>query len=193
MMKTGITALLIMISFLLVAGRSSGRLLMQNSLFISPDNPSTLDRNLNSLLSSESTLQNADGHVEKDAVQCDQEISPRSSSSTENATNEKESSASLSPTVQKTKKGESSESNKAGAGVFNKVTPSRPSRKINSTVTEHQLSSTSSKSPGVGHMQMIRHKSQTRKVDILKSQRSDGDDKSNNRKLGSTPSPGVGN
>ena len=74
--------------------------------------------------------------------------------------------------------------------------PSRPSPKVNSMVTEQWLSA-SDKSPGVGHMQMIRPKSQTVNVDIPKSHHSHGVDqlqqgKSNKRKLGSTPSPGGG-
>jgi hypothetical protein len=58
-------------------------------------------------------------------------------------------------------------------------------------VTEQRLSK-SKRSPGVGHMQMIRPKSQNIEGDISKSHRSNGDDKGNKRKLRSTPSPGGG-
>lgn len=191
-MKTGIMALLLMISFLLIAGRSSGRLLMKNSQFISADDPSASDRNLNSLLDSESTLQSAGGHVEKKAVPHGQEMNPRSSSSTKGATNENKSSFRLSSTVQKSKKIESSASNKAGTGVLNKVTPLGASAKVNSMITDPQLFSRSTNSLSVSHMKLIRHKSPIRDVDILKSHQSTGDDKKNKRKLGSTPSPGAG-
>jgi hypothetical protein len=102
----------------------------------------------------------------------------------------------LSPIVQKTKKIELPASNKAD-GVFNLLpkgaeTPTGPRPNVNSMVTERRLS-TSSNSPGVVHMQMIRPKSQ----EIIESHHSHGDDhvqqkKSNKRKLGSVSSPGPG-
>jgi hypothetical protein len=83
-------------------------------------------------------------------------------------------------------------------GVFNllpkgAITPSGPSPKVNSIVTEQRLS-TSSNSPGVGHMQMTQPNSLALNTDILKSHHSHGYDhvqqeKKNKRKLGSTPSP----
>lgn len=183
-----------MISFLLFAGHSSGRLLMKNSQFFSPDRLAQFDRNLKSLPDSKSTLPKAHGHVDKDVVQCDQEIRLRSSSSRKSATNENKSSFRLSPSaLQKTKRIDLSASIKDGASVFNNVTPSGPSSKVNSMVTKQQLSTISINRSGVGHMQTIHHKYQARKVDILKSYHSSGDHKSSKRKLGSTPSPGVGN
>jgi hypothetical protein len=184
MMKSSIMALLITISFLLIAGRSNARFLMKNNLFISPDNLSVFDPKLNSVVDDDSSLDTACRHMEKDAVECAQEIlSPRSGSSAKSATNKKSSSFRLRPSVQNTDEKESSASNKAEG--------------VNSAVTEQRLS-TSSSSPGVGHMQIIGHSLQTRNVNIIKSHDNNGDDhveqkKRYKRKLGSSPSPGGGN
>jgi hypothetical protein len=50
---------------------------MKNNLFIAPDNPSDFDPIRNALVDDGSCLQTADCHVEKDAVQWHEEISPR--------------------------------------------------------------------------------------------------------------------
>jgi len=179
MMKSSIMALLITISFLLIAGRSNARFLVKNNLLISPDNLSVFDPKLNSVVDDDSSLDTAGGHMEKDAVECAQELlSPRSGSSAKSATNKKSSSFRLRPSVQNTDEKESSASNKAEG--------------VNSVVTEQRLS-TSSSSPGVGHLQIIGHSLQTRNVNIIKSDHSNGEKKRYKRKLGSTPSPGGGN
>ena len=72
-------------------------------------------------------------------------------------------------------------------------TPLGPSRNVNSMVTQRWLSS-SSNSPGVGHMQMTRRKYE----DIMKSHQSHGEDqvkqkRKTKQKLGSSPSLGDGN
>jgi len=189
-------ALLIIISVLLIAGRSNGRLLLKNKMFIFPNNPSAFDPTLSSSVHDESTLHIANGYVEKDAVECDQERG----SSEKSATNENKVSFRLSPSVRKTKKIESSALNNVD-GVLNllpkgAVLPSGSTPNVNSMMTQQRLA-TSGNSPGVGHMQMIRPKSQTINVDIPKSHHTHGDDhaqqeKRNKRKLGSTPSPGGG-
>lgn len=180
------------ISLLLFAGRSCSGRLLENNLFIASDNSWAFNPNLNSVVDDGSRL-------EKDAVlHCDQEISHWSSSSEKNSMKEQnELSFRLSPTdiQNKNKADESPASNKAEV-VFHllpkgKVTPSGPSPKVDSMVTEQRLSK-SKRSPGVGHMQMIRPKSQNIEGDISKSHRSDGDDKRNKRKLRSIPSPGGG-
>jgi hypothetical protein len=192
-------ALLIMISFLFIAGRSSGRLLMKNNLFIAPNNQLDFDPNLKALVDNSSRLHTANGHVEKDAVQCDEEKSP---SSVKSAAKENTLSFRLSPSVPKIKKPQlPTDSADKAEGDFNllpkgAVTPSEPSPAVNSLVAEQRLS-TSSNSPEVAHMQMIRPKSQTINFHILKSYHSHGDDqvqrkKSNKRKLDSIPSPGAG-
>jgi hypothetical protein len=79
-------ALLITISFLLIAGRSNARFLMKNNLFIAPDNLSVFDPKLNSVVDDESSLDTAGGHMEKDAVECQEILSPRSGSSAKSAT-----------------------------------------------------------------------------------------------------------
>lgn len=200
-MKGSIMVLLAIISFLLVSGRSSGRLL-ENNLFFDSGNPSAFDPNLNSVVDDGARLQSADGHVNQGTtVQCDEERSRwSSSSSTENATKENMLSFRLSPSVEKTKKPQlPADSAQKTEGLLNllpkgAVTPSGPSPKVNSMITEQRLSK-SGNSPGVGHMQVFRHKSQ----DIPKPQHNNaGDDhvqqkKTKERKLGSTPSPGVGN
>jgi hypothetical protein len=195
MMKSPIIGLLIMISFLLIAGRSNGRLLVKNNQFISPDNPSGFDPSVDSLVDDGSRVHTADGHVEKNAVQYDRERSPGSSLSVNSATKEQKLSFRLSTSVQKTE-------NIKPNSVFNflqkgRVTPPGSSPIVNSMVDEHELS-TSKGSPGVGHMQMIRSKSQTIRVRILKSDDGQGDDHvqqetSNMQTLGSNPSPGGGN
>jgi hypothetical protein len=173
MMKNGIMALLITISFLLIARRSNARFLMKNNVFIAPDNLSVFDPKLNSVVDNDSSLRSAGGHMEKDAVERVQEIlSPRSGSSANSANNKKLLSFRLISSVRNTDKMESSASNKAGG--------------VNSMVTEQRLS-TSSSSPGVGHMQIMRHNLQTRNVNIIKSHHNNGDyhlKKSNKRKLG---------
>ena len=142
---------------------------MKNDQFSSPDSPSGFDPNLDS-----SRVHTANGHVKKDAMQSDQEGSPRSSSSANSATDDKKLSLRLSMIVEKTEKIKAQ-------GVFNllpkdKVTPSGSGTVVNSMVTENELP--------------IR-------VRILKSDHSQGDDHvqketSSKRKLGSTPSPGGG-
>lgn len=198
-MKYSIMVLLAISLFLFISGRSSGRLL-ENSLFFESGNPSAFDPNLNSVVDDGSRLETADGHVNQGTVQCDEEKSPWSSSSTENATKENMLSFRLRPSVEKTKKPQlPADSTEKTEGVLNllpkgAVTPSGPSPKVNSMVTEQRLSK-SGNSPGVGHMQVFRHKSQ----EIPKPQHKNaGDDhvqqnKTKERKLGSTPSPGVGN
>ena len=155
MKKYSIMALMIMISFLLIAGCNGDRLLMKNSLFSAPDDPSDFDP--------ENT-----------------KISLR-----------------FGPSIQKIMKIYLSVSNKVD-GLFNLApkeaeTPLGPSRNVNSMVTQRRLSS-SSNSPGVGHMQMTRRKSE----DIMKSHQSHGEDqvkqkRKTKRKLGSSPRPGDGN
>ena len=196
MMKSTATALLIIISVLLIAGLSNGRLLLKNKMFIFPNNPSAFDPNLSSPVDDESALHTANDHVEKDAVECDQERG----SSAKSATNENKVSFRLSPSVRKTKKIESSALNNVN-GVLNllpkgAVLLSESSPNVNSMMTQQRLA-TSGNSPGVGHMQMIRPKSQKINVGIPKSHHSHGDDyaqqeKRNKHKLGSTPSPGGG-
>jgi hypothetical protein len=195
-MKGSMLALLAIISFLLVSGRSSARLL-ENNLFFESGNPSAFDPNLNSVVDDGSHLKTTDGHVDQGAVQCDEEKSRWSSSSTENVTKENTLSFRLKPTVEKTKNPQlPADSAEKAEGVLNvlpkgSVTPSGPSPKVNSMVTEQRLSK-SGNSPGVGHMQIFGHKSQ----DNNKSHHSNAgkeQDKSSERKLGSTPSPGAGN
>lgn len=192
-MKSGIMALLIMISFLLIAGRSNCRLIMLNSPMIPTGNPPAFDPHVNS-----KGLNTANVHVENDAMEYDQERSP----SANTVSDENKVSSRISPNVQKTKKIESSVSNKA-MGVFNlfpkgPVTPPglRPTVSVNSIVTKQRLP-TSSHMPEVSHMQMIKPKFQTVNVDVRKSRHSNGDDhmqqeKCQKRKLGSSPSPGGG-
>ena len=173
MMKSCAMAFLIMISVLLAADRSSGRLLMKNTLFIFPDNPSAFNPNLNSFISDESTVHTPYGHVGKEAVDCDQETSPWKISSAQKT---------QSPTT-------------AGK-LEGSVTPFGHIHKVNSKLIEQRLSK-SGNSHGVGHMQMIRLESQRLNGDILESHHSHGDDlmqpkMSNKRKLGSSPSPGGG-
>jgi len=170
-------AALVIISFLLFASRYCSARLLENDLFIAPANPSAFDPNSNSV---------GDDQVEKDAVQGDQEDSRWSSSS---ATSPKNSvnainklSFKLSPNIQNIKKdSELPASNKAEV-VLNLMSEGGPRLKVNFVrITERRLS-TSSNSPGVGHMQMVRHKTETRDVDIIKSHHNNGDDY-----------PGVGN
>lgn len=185
--------LVAIISFLFFAIHSCSGRLLENSLFIASANPSAFDPNLNSVIDDGSRLEN-------DAIprHCDQEISPWSSSSEKKATKLDENkllSFRLSPaSIQNNNKADElpSASNKAD-GVFHllpkgKVTPSGPSPKVNSMVTGQRLSK-SKRSPGVGHMQMVRFKSPAINGDILKSHHSKGDEKKIKRKLGSTPSP----
>lgn len=178
---------LAIVSFLLLSGFCSGRLL-ENSLFLDPGNPSAFDPNLNSVVDDGSSQQTADGHVEQGAVKCDEEINLWSSSSTENVTKEKTLSFRLStPSVEKTEEPQlPADSAKKAEGVFNllpkgAVTPSGPSPKVNAMVNERL--SKSGKSPGVGHMQVF----------PPKSQHVDKSHQSNEHELFSTPSPGVGN
>lgn len=181
--------ILAIISFLIFTSPSCGGRLLENNLFIASDNSWAFNPNLNSVVDDGSRL-------EKDGVtNCHEEISPWSSSSQNNGTKEQKNlSFRLTPkaTQNEKKADESPASNKAEA-VFHllpkgKVTPSGPSPKVNSMVTEQRLS-TSKGSPGVGHMQMIRPKPQKINGDILKSHQST---KRNKRKLGSSPSPGGG-
>jgi len=182
-MKSPIMALLIMISFLLIAGRSNGCFLMKNNLFIAPDRPSDFDPIPNALVDDVSGLHTTP-------------------SSVKSATNENTLSFRLSLSFQKTKTPQSpADSASKAEGDFNllpkrKVTPSKPSPTVNLLVTDKRLS-TSSNSHGVVHVWMIRPKSQTPNVHILKSYHSYGDDqvqqeKSHTRKLSSSPSPGRG-
>lgn len=182
-------AILAIISFLIFTSPSCGGRLLENNLFIVSDNSWAFNPNLNSVVDDGSRL-------EKHAVpNCDEEISPWSSSLENNGAKEQKNlSFRLTPkaTQSENKADESPASNKAEA-VFQllpkgKVTPSGPSPKVNSMVTEQRLS-TSKRSPGVGHMQMIRPKPQKINGDILKSHQSN---KRNKRKLGSSPSPGGG-
>lgn len=183
-MKSNIMALLIIISFLFVAGHTNARFLKDNNLFIGPDGISVVVPGANSLVDDKSSLQTANGNMVKDPLGCVQEIlNPRSDRSSKSAANKKSLSFRLNPTVPTTLKMESSASSNKAEGV-------------NSMVTEQRLS-TSSNSPGVGHMQINHHNSQSRNVNVMKSHHSNADDhlqqkKSNKRKLGSTPSPGDG-
>lgn len=200
-MKNSMMVPLAIVSFLLVSGFCSGRLL-ENSLFFDPGNPSAFDPNLNSVVADGSRLQTADGHVEQGPVKCDEEINLWSTSSTENVTKENTLSFRLStPSVEKAEKKPQlpADSAEKAEGVFNllpkgTVTPSGPSPKVNSMVTEQRLSK-SGNSPGVGHMQIFRHKSQH----VDKSNHSNAgekhfkQDKSNEQELVSNPSPGFGN
>lgn len=177
--------ILAIISFLLVASHSCSGRLLENNQFIASANPSAFDPNLNSVVDDGSRLEN-------DAIlHCDQEMS---SSSEKNATkDENKLSFRLSPRrVQNNNKADESPASNKAEGVFHllpkgKVTPSGPSPEVNSMVTGQRLSK-SKRSPGVGHMQMVRPKSPKINGDILKSHHSKGDDKKNKRKLGSTPS-----
>lgn len=136
----------------------SGRLL-QNNLFIASDNPLAFDPSLKSILDNGSRLQ-------KDVeLHCGQEIGPGSSSWEKNGMkDENKLSFRLSPRrVQNENKVDESPASNDAEGVFHllpkgKVTPSGPSPKVNPMVTEQRLSK-SKRSPGVGHMQMIRPKS----------------------------------
>lgn len=178
---------LAIVSFLLLSGFCSGRLL-ENSLFLDPGNPSAFDPNLNSVVDDGSRQQTADGHVERGAVKCDEEINLWSSSSTENVTKEETLSFRLAtPSVEKSEKPQlPADSAEKAESVFNllpkgAVTPSGPSPKVNSMVT--QGLSKSGNSPGVGHMQVF----------LPKSQHVDKSHQSNEHELFSNPSPGVGN
>jgi len=178
---------LVIISFLLFASRYCSARLLENDLFIAPANPSAFDPNSNSV---------ADDQVEKGAVQCDQEDSHWSSSS---ATSPKNSvnainnlSFKLSPNIQNIKNANEFPASNEAEGVSNLMPEGGPRLKVNSVQITEQRLSTSSHSPGVGHMQMVRHKIETRNADIFKSHHSNGDDKRNKRKLRSTSSPGVG-
>jgi len=180
------------ILFLLFASPSCSGRLLENNLFIASDNQSAFNPNLNSVVDNGSRL-------EKDAVlHCDEEISPWSGSSEKSAAKDQNKlSSRLSPViVQNKNKADEAPASDRAESVFHllpkgNVTPSGPGPKVNSMVTEQRLS-TSKRSPGVGHMQMVRPKSQTINGEKLKSHHSNGDDKRNKRKLRSTPSPGVG-
>jgi len=180
---------LVIISFLLVASRCCSARLLENELFIAPANPSAFDPNSNSV---------ADDHVEKDAVQCDREDSRCTSSSTTSSKNSvnviNKLSFKLSPIIQNIKNANEFRASNEAEGVSNLMPEGGPRLKVNSVQITEQRLSTSSHSPGVGHMQMVRHKTETRNADIFKSHHSNGDDhlQQNKRKLGSTPSPGVG-
>lgn len=168
---------------------------MKNNQFVFPDNPSGVDPNLASLVDDGSQRHIFGNHVEKNAVQYDQERSHRSFTSSNGATKDQKLLLRISVGGQNTEKIKEK-------GVFNllpkrRVTLSGPSPIVNSMVTEHELS-TSKDSSGIGHMQMIRPKSKIIRDDVLKSDHSPGDHHvqpktSNKSKLGSTPSPGGGN
>lgn len=177
-MKIRVTLLLVLMSFLLIIGRSNGRLLMEKNQFNSPDNPSDFNPNLETLVDNGSH-----GHADKDAAECDEEICPSSSSSAKRATNKSTSSFKLKQNIQKTKKPKLPATPNGTEGVFNLLqkgeeTPSGRSPKVNLVKMTVQRLSKSRLSPGVGHMRMIHDSSR--------------DGKSNKRKLGSSPSPGGG-
>jgi len=172
-------AILAIISFLIFTSPCCSGRLLENNLFIASDNSWAFTPNLNSIVDDGSRL-------EKDAVQhCDEEISPWSSSSESAATKERKNlSFRLTPkATQNEKKADDSPASNKDEAVFQllpkgKVTPSGPSPKVNSMVTE-QRHSTSKRSPGVGHMQMIHPKPQKINDDILKSHQSNGVNKRN--------------
>lgn len=185
-----------MVSFLLVVESSNDRLLMKNNQFLLPENTSGVDPNLDSLVDDGSQIHTVGNHVEKNAVQYDQERSHRSFTSSNSATKDQKLPLRLNVDDQKTE-------NIKANGVFNllpkgRVTPSGPSPIVNSMLTEHEFY-TSKDCPGVGHTQMIRPKSQIIRAHVLKSDHSQGDHHvvqrktSKKRKLGSIPSPGGGN
>lgn len=193
MMKSPVMALLAIISFLHFAGHSScsGRLLEKN-LFIASDDPSTFDPNPKSFLDDGSSLQ------KEAVVHSDEEISPLSSSSEKNALKDEDKlsfEVSLTNVQTKSKANESPALNKAER-VFHllskgKVTLPGFGPKVNAIMTEQRLSK-SKRSPGVGHMQIIRPQSHTMNGYIMKSHHRNGDAKKDKRKLLSTSSTGAG-
>lgn len=180
------------ILFLLFASRSCSGRVLENNLFTASDNPSTFNPILNSVVDDGSRLEN-------DAVlHCGQDKSPWSGSSQKNvAENQNKFPSRLSPAVVQNKNmaDEPLVSDIAEA-VFRllprrKVRPSGASPIVNSMVTEQRLSK-SKRSPGVGHMQIVRHKSQTTDGGVLKAHHSNGDDRRNKQSLRFTSIPGRG-
>ena len=161
-MKNNLIAPLVIISILFISGCCYSARLLQNDLFIAPPSPPSFDQNLNSV---------ADGNVEKDAVLCHEDNRPWSrSSSSFNEINKL--SFKLRPTVQNKKNGDELPASNEAKRALNSIPKDNPSHKVDSLQITEQRLSTSSNSPGVGHMQMIRHKSNAGNIDIFKSNHS---------------------
>lgn len=103
-MKSPIMGLVIMASFLLMVESSNGRLLMKNNQFVFPDNLSGVDPNLDSLVDDGFQIHTVGNHVEKNAVQYDQERSHRGFTSSNSATKDQKLSLRINVGGQKTEK-----------------------------------------------------------------------------------------